>query len=140
MLVANRHNFANFEYLKNRLHILTLALSCLVSACGLLQKNESEVPKGILSPSEFRDVLVDFALAESASNLNIRSVKPDKLDSAYSFNPLKDRGLRQSQYDSSVQYYSAHPKLYRAVYDSVLTTLNDYRLSREKIKRDSLSE
>jgi len=115
-------------------------LILLHSACGSREQDLTPVPAGILSKEAFRDVLVQIALAESSINLNIKAVSQEKIDSAYPFNPLQDLNIRKTQFDSSLRFYAGHPVIYRAVYDSVLTKLNELRFSREKLKNDSLSK
>ena len=83
---------------------------------------------------------MDYTLAESAANLNIKTARPEKMDSVYGFNPLKEHAIRKGQFDSTLEFYAAHPVLYRQVYDTVLARLNVLRMSRELIKTDSLSK
>jgi hypothetical protein len=81
------------------------------------------VPANILNKEIFTKVLTDFALAESAGNLNIKNVPQIKTDSTYAFNPLKENGIRASQFDSSLAFYCNHGQLYKEVYEEVLANL-----------------
>lgn len=112
----------------------------LFSACGSREQDLTAIPSGVLNKEQFRDALVQMALTESAINLNLKSIRAEKVDSAYPFNPLRDLNIRKSLFDSSLHFYAAHPTIYRNVYDSVLTKLNEMRFSRQKISNDSLSK
>ncbi len=127
-----------FYTVKALIYSLLTLLVLSQSSCGSREQDLTPVPEGILSKEEFRDVLIQLSLAESSINLNFQNVIPAKLDSTYPFNPLKDLNIRKSLFDSSLHFYTAHPVIYRTVYDSVLARLNDLRFSREKLKNDSL--
>ena len=99
-------------------------------SCNKSKKNEQEVPEYILSPHKFSKLLVDFAIADCAANMNVKNVPIQKIDSTYAFNPLVDNGIRQSQYDSALDFYSGHPELYKQVYDSVLVMLSEFKATR----------
>lgn len=118
------------------MRLLTLLLIGQIfgSACSHQAMPSKSVPEGILSPGEMQNLLVEFALAESITNLNSLSIAPIRFDTVYHFNPLLANGIRASQYDSSILYYSSQPVLYRELYDSVLVKLNAYRISRETVK------
>ena len=97
-------------------------------------KNEhSEIPTMVLNEEKFTQLLVDFALAESASNLNIKNVSAQKMDSVYAFNPLTENKVTKATYDSTISFYSKHPALYKKIYENVLT-----KLSKMQVKKDSV--
>lgn len=112
----------------------------LFCACGSREQDLTPIPEGILDKEAFRDALVQLSLAESSINLNLLTVAAARLDTVYAFLPLRDLGIRKTLFDSSLHFYAAHPVIYRTVYDSVLTRLNDMRFSRQKLKNDSLSK
>ncbi|MBS1650636.1 MAG: DUF4296 domain-containing protein [Bacteroidetes bacterium] len=89
-------------------------------------------------------VLSDFALCESASNLNIKNIDFRKVDSVYMFNPLSVNGISKAQYDSAIAYYAHNPKLYKGLYEAALKILNDKSDSVAKnilrFKEDSLKK
>jgi hypothetical protein len=119
---------------------LAFAAILLLIACGNPNDEEVIPPPSLLSRDQFTDVLVDYALAESVSNLNLKSVTPIQFDTVYAFNPIRARNIRKSQFDSTVLFYSAHPRAYRHVYDTVLSRLNTLRLAREKSKTQAPSK
>jgi hypothetical protein len=66
-----------------------------------------------------------------------------KFDSAYAFNPLKENNIDQAKYDSSISFYSKHPKLYKKIFEEVLTTLSKMQAARaakkdSTVKKDSV--
>jgi hypothetical protein len=91
------------------------------------EKENIDIPAGILSPEEMRRVLADFALAESAAVLNISNLPLNKHDSAYAFDPLTENMVRKTQFDSSLNFYAEHPDLYKQIYDSVVVTLSQMK-------------
>jgi len=104
--------------------------SCSWFVAEKKKQDKTALPPNVLGRDRFSSLLVDFAIAESASNLNIRNVQIQKVDSAYAFDPLKDHGVRKSQYDSTLLFYSQHPTLYRQVYDSMLVKLAEIKMKR----------
>jgi hypothetical protein len=112
-------------------------LSLLLSKCGKKSGEESQVPPEILSKEVFTKVLTDFALAESAANMNVKNTDLRKLDSVYAFNPLIDNGVTQSQYDSAITYYIAHRELYKEVYENVLVALSELQANRNPVVKDT---
>lgn len=101
---------------------------CLVMVCFIACKPEVEQelvsPPGILGNDKMIEVLTDSYLAESATGLNVLSVRGDKFDSAYVFNAFKDNGITKSQFDSSLAFYSRHPKTLKSIYEKVLEKLS----------------
>lgn len=121
-----------------KLNLLTVFLcaAVLVSGCG--GSSESTVPDYVLPREKYIKLIVDFSLAESAANLNIKGVPIQKVDSVYHFNPLKENGVTKSQYDTTVWYYSQHPELNKEIYEEVLKTLSEMESARnEPQKKDS---
>lgn len=117
-----------------------LSLFLLLVACGKKQEKEVEIPVGILTEAQFTKVLTDFALAESAANLNVKNVIIQKTDSVYAFNPLVENNVRKSQYDSTILFYAGQPELYKKVYEKVLVALSEMQAKKNLIKADSLSK
>jgi hypothetical protein len=117
------------------------AFVCLILlvACGKKQE-ENALPEGMMDQETFVKVLRDFALAESAANINIKNANLQKLDSVYAFNPLEDNGVTQVQYDSAVAFYARHPELYKKVYENVLESLNQIQAKRNPLLKDSISK
>jgi len=104
------------------------------------EEAEASVPANILSEEAFAKVIVDFALAESTGNINVKSVAGDKMDSVYAFNPLIDNKITKSQYDSAIAFYSKHPSIYKRVYETVLAELSKMQVKKDSLKVDSVSK
>lgn len=126
-------NFNSFK-----IFALLLSLIFLLSFCSE-KENSVTIPDHILSKEKYADVLLSLALAESAANLNVKNVKLEKLDSAYSFDPLKEKKISRAQYDSTASFYSEHPDLYKEVYDEVLKRLSEME-SKRKVVIDSVKK
>lgn len=117
--------------------VLLAAATAFAWRCGTAPEDRIIVPANIIPRDKMALILVDFALAESATALNIKNAPINRLDTVYAFNPLADHGIRRSQYDSSINFYSSHPELYKPIYDTVLAKLSALQVAREKIVRDS---
>jgi hypothetical protein len=109
-------------------------------ACGKKQEEAVKIPRGILSEEIFTKVLTDFALAESASSMNIKNVAITKIDSVYAFNPLTENKVTKSQYDSAISFYVSHPDLYKKIYENVLVALSEMQAKRNPLKKDTSSK
>lgn len=110
-----------------RLHfvICFLGLILWLPLTNCKQSSESaDRPLNLIPEEAFVSLLVDLSISESAANINIKQVSNLKLDSVYAFNPLKERQIRKSQYDSTLAYYSEHIPEYKAVYESVLERIS----------------
>lgn len=110
------------------------ALALLPYSCKNKGEEEVNYPDNIIKEEVFTKLLTSFALAESAANMNIKSVPGYKMDSVYAFNPLIENGIRKSQYDSTLDFYVKHPLLYKKIYENVLQ-----ELTLMQTKRDSLN-
>lgn len=109
----------------------------LFLACSKNEEKEVEIPPGIMSEDSFAKVLTDFALAESAANLNVKNVVGQKIDSTYAFDPLKENKISQGMYDSTVSFYVSQPKLYKKVYENVLVRLSEMQANRNDTLKGS---
>jgi hypothetical protein len=121
-------------------HSLYCACLLLLLSCSKKEAEEVKVPDSVLSEEVFTKVLRDFALAESAANINVKNVPYQKIDSAYAFDPLKENKVTQAQYDSTISFYVRHPDLYKKVYEDVLAALSDLQTKRNPAIRDSTSK
>lgn len=98
--------------------LLCASIGLVFSSCkGDADKSRAS---NLIPEEEFIELLVDFSLSESASSINVKQAPNRHFDSVYSFNPLIERNIRKSQYDSTLAYYSLHITEYKAVYDAVL--------------------
>lgn len=95
------------------------------------KEDENIIPPHVLDREKFSDVIVDFTLAESAAGINVLNVPGQKVDTVYSFNPLLDNNITKAQFDTSLYFYSHHPKIFREVYEITLEKLNRMQASRK---------
>lgn len=103
-----------------------LVLTLLAGGC----KNDNEtleVPPYVLQRDSFVQIMADFAIAESAANMNIGNQPVFRLDTAYAFNPVFEYGISRARLDSTMAFYARHPEQYERVYQSVLDTLNSMK-------------
>jgi hypothetical protein len=99
-------------------------VSFFLFSCEPKHEEDEIVPSTILNEEQLTTVLTDFYLAESASGTNIKNVTGEKFDSAYLFNPLRDNHIEKAKFDSTISYYSKHPKKLKNIYDKVLEKLS----------------
>lgn len=100
-------------------------VSCLLFfSCKPAQEEDEVLPSNILSEEQMIIVLTDAYLAEAVSGINVKNVTGEKFDSTYLFNPLKDNHIEKVQFDSSIAYYTRHPKKFKIIYDKILDKLS----------------
>jgi len=107
-------------------------------SCGPKNDAEDPIPQNILNETTFTKLLVDYALAESAANLNIKNVSLLRLDTTYAFAPLKENNISRTKYDSTLMFYSKHTILYKKIYENVLAELSEIKTARDTLKMDSI--
>ena len=90
-----------------------------------------DIPDYVLDQEKFSDVIVDFTLAESASGINVLNLQGAKGDTVYAFNPLLDNNIKRKTFDTTMYFYSHHPKLFKDVYVLVLEKLSKMQASRK---------
>jgi hypothetical protein len=102
--------------------------------------NSSETPpSNIITEQQFTKILSEFLISESVINLNIKNITNLKFDSVYAFNPLIENNISKGKYDSTLQYYSKHPELYKQIYEDALELLSQMQIQRRaKVVADSL--
>jgi len=101
-----------------------LLLFVVLTSCSPPTEEDEEVPSTILSEEQLINVLTDSYLGEGASGINVKNVNGTKFDSTYLFNPLKDNGVDKVTFDSTINYYTQHPKKLKVVYEKVLDRLS----------------
>lgn len=126
----------NASFVK-KIILLSLTLVFMLS-CGQSEEDKNTVPNNILNEETFTKILLDFALAESASNINVKNVPSERLDSTYAFDPLVENKVTRAQYDSAIVFYSKHPGLYKKIYENVLTSLSKMQVKKDTTKVDPI--
>lgn len=100
----------------------------IVASCN---DKQEKIPDNVLNKEAFSELLVDFTLAESAAGINVLNVQGTKADTVYAFNPLIDNNVTRAKFDTTLYFYSRHPKLFREVYDLTLEKLSRMQASRK---------
>lgn len=90
---------------------LVMGGSVLLGACSL---TEEEPP---LPDSTFSRVLVDFHL------LSARKRRPEPLPAGLNDSLLAHHGVKRSDFEATLQYYTRRPDAFASLYDSVIDTL-----------------
>lgn len=93
-------------------------------SCAPKDEEDTPVPDYILQEDVFMDVLTDCYLGEGAAGINVKNVTGTKFDSAYLFNPFEDRRISKQQFDTTIVWYSQHPKKLKEVYNKLLENLS----------------
>jgi hypothetical protein len=106
-----------------RAFIILLTLSCCIS-CRPQSDEDSEPPAYVLEEQTFVKILTECYLGEGAVGVNVKNVRGEQFDSAYQFNPFKDNGITKEQFDTTVAYYSQHPKHLKLIYEKILANLS----------------
>lgn len=107
--------------------IKCLVISFLLFSCRPKNEDDDKAPSYVLSEEQFITVLSDCYLSEGASIVNIKNVAGIQFDSVYLFNPLKDNGVSKATFDSTISYYSKHPKQLKIIYTKVLDKLSQFQ-------------
>ena len=99
-------------------------VSILLFSCKPAREEDEPVPDTVINEEQLVKVLTEAYLAEGASGINIKNVTGEKFDSAYVFNPLKDNNIEKAAFDSSMAYYTRHPKKLKIIYEKILERLS----------------
>lgn len=106
--------------MKRPLHyILVLAL------CSLFLIPTGCRPKGILHSWEMRELLVDLHKTEAMLQVHNYRNGYEEQRAFYYAEVLEKHGVTQAEFDSSLVWYTAHPKLFDKIYPKVLAQLQE---------------
>lgn len=84
-----------------------------------------KVPAGIIPPDTLVLVLTDFHLAEAAlAEKKVQQQNTVAYSSLYYALLFQKYAISYHRFNASMEFYSAHPKLYRETYDKVLEELS----------------
>jgi len=99
----------------------TLKKLCFFSLC-LLSLTACR-PKGILSTRQMEDILVDLHTSEGVLQVAGYNYGHDEAYRGYCLTILKQHGITQAQFDSSLVWYTAHPTIFDKIYPKVIDRL-----------------
>ena len=105
--------------MKGRRHIFILGLAIGILVLGSCR------PRGVLSSSAMRSVLVDLHKADAMMQIAGLGLQDREAKSIYYAQVLSKHGITQAQFDSSLVWYTAHPHLFDKIYPKVMTDLKE---------------
>ena len=73
-------------------------------------------PRGVLSNREMRDVLYDLHRADGALQVAGYNYSHDQEVAGYYKNVLDKHGITQTQFDSSLVWYTNNPQIFNKIY------------------------
>ncbi|MDP2385144.1 MAG: DUF4296 domain-containing protein [Bacteroidota bacterium] len=100
-------------------NLLLVGLVAMVFSCTNKEIEEAP-PADLLDKNRMADVMADLSLAEAVISIKTIQNPAFNTDSLVKFNVFKQNSITRKQYESNIQYYSAHPKEFKEVYDLVL--------------------
>lgn len=103
------------KYRLRTLYIIHCALLCIM-LCGCR-------PRGVLSSSEMRSVLHDLHHAEAVLQVAGYNYGHDEAVAKYYQQILDNHGVTQTQFDSSLVWYTNHPQRFDKIYPRVVRDL-----------------
>lgn len=118
--------------------LILLSATVLLLSCSAQEEEDMVIPSYVMPREKYIRLMCDMALAEAAVNVNVKGIPSQQYDSVYAFHPLKENGISNVDYDSTLAFYSRHPKLFKAIYEEVLTELSTIQSSKANVKKDSL--
>lgn len=104
--------------MKSKHYIVFLLIAALWIGCR---------PNGILSSRQMREVLVDLHKADAILQVSGMQHGYDEDRNIYYATVLERHGITQSQFDSSLVWYTANPQLFDKIYPKVLAELESER-------------
>ncbi len=99
-------------------------------------------PRGVLSNREMRDVLYDLHRADGALQVAGYNYSHDQEVAGYYKNVLDKHGITQTQFDSSLVWYTNNPQIFNKIYPKVLERLEaDFEAEKliREARRDKLT-
>jgi hypothetical protein len=97
---------------------------CFFTACKPSVEENLHIPDYVIPEDSLVSFLTDAYLGEGASGINVRNAIGEKYDSVYLFNPFKEHQISRQRFDTSIAFYSQHPKKLKVIYDQVLDQLS----------------
>jgi len=100
-------------------------------------------PKSVLNQREMEDVLFDLHKLEGTLSVKDGNYIFDKKDNLYYSSILKKHHITQADFDSSVVWYTKHPKQFERMYDNIIDRMSALKTDVKKWKynpQDSLTD
>ncbi|MBR3565407.1 MAG: DUF4296 domain-containing protein [Paludibacteraceae bacterium] len=115
----------------NKAHIIFLFLALLFFALqGCINR-----PRNILSEKKMKALLIDLHKADGVIQESGKIYQGEPWVSAYYESVLDKHGVTQSQFDSTLVWYTDNPNLFDKIYPSVVAALEaEYKFAQEEVK------
>jgi hypothetical protein len=99
---------------------LLLFLASLLSACS----SDEDIPEYVLPEKKLVPILIDLHLCDA----DVGRIVPNKEEGILLYlarekSIMKRHGVRQGQVDSTIHWYSKHPKQFKEVYQKVVDSM-----------------
>lgn len=101
----------------------------LLFSCKPEKEEVVVVPPYVLPEDSLVVFLTQAYLGEGASGINVKNVLGNQYDSVYLFNPFKENNITKQRFDTSIAFYSKHPKKLKLIYEEVLDQLSKMQAS-----------
>lgn len=97
-----------------------LFIAIFLSACS----KDEDIPVYVLSEEKLVPILIDLHICES----DVAHTVPNKEEGILLYlarekSIMRKHGVRQGQVDSTINWYSKHPKQFKAVYEKVIDSM-----------------
>lgn len=112
------------------MYIGVLVLLCVVAGCR---------PRSVLSNREMRDLLYDLHRTDGVIQILGYNYGHNQEVAAYYKSVLDEHGVTQSQFDSSLIWFTDNPQIFNKIYPKVIERLQD-DLNYEELLRDERIE
>ena len=104
-----------------KIKILIVIVGLVFASCS-----QEKLPKGFPDKKEFAQILAEVHYAEATiSQSRIINKGSDSLANSYYHHALAKFNLTQEKFDTIVNWYLTHPKLYQDVYDEAVGILTE---------------
>ena len=80
-------------------------------------------PRGILYSGQMRDVMIDLHKTDALLQVAGINAGKEEVRAIYYAQVMEKHGITQAEFDSSLVWYTAHPKLFDKIYPKVLAEL-----------------
>ena len=94
--------------------LVLISVACLLAGCR---------PRSVLSSEKMEDILVDLHKADGIILVTGMQYNRDTLQQVCYGEVLEKHKITQSQFDSSLVWYTAHPQLFNKIYPHVMARL-----------------
>src|SRR5688500_10614741 len=100
-------------------------LLCIFLTVFLLSCSGDKIPEEILPRDKMIDVMIDIHLAEAAiSTQQIYGENANQKAADYYDRVFRQHGIRKEEFRKSFDWYTAHPEIFKEVYDELIVKMS----------------